>query len=92
MLKLLPFMLCMVCALGNAGTPETSPGNHLLAMGPDPGGHTGARVTPETTKTDRPEVDAARKEASGAKTESNAAVPAGQSQTNPKDQSSKPKN
>ena len=46
MLKLLPFMLCMVCALGNAGTPETSPGNHLLAMGPDPGGHTGARVTP----------------------------------------------
>ena len=24
-----------------------------LAMGPDPGGHTGAGVTPETTKTDQ---------------------------------------
>jgi hypothetical protein len=92
MFKLLPFVLCMVCALGNAGTPETSPANLVLAMGPDPGGHTGARVTPETTKTDRPEVDAARKEASGAKTETNAPVPAGQSQTNPQDHSTKPKN
>jgi len=42
-----------------------------LAMGPDPGGHTGATVTPDTTKTDRPAVDAARKSTSGAKTETN---------------------
>ena len=42
-----------------------------LAMGPDPGGHTGATVTPETTRTDRAEVDAARKSASGSKTETN---------------------
>jgi hypothetical protein len=39
------------------------------AMGPDPGGHTGATVTPETTRTDRPAVDSARQSASGAKTE-----------------------
>ena len=43
----------------------------LLAMGPDPGGHTGAGVTPETTKTGRPEVDAARNSASGGKVENN---------------------
>jgi len=40
-----------------------------LAMGPDPGGHTGATVTPETTKTDRPAVDSARQSTSGTKTE-----------------------
>lgn len=43
------------------------------AMGPDPGGHTGATVTPETTKTDRPAVDSARQSASGSKTETNGA-------------------
>ena len=43
-----------------------------FAMGPDPGGHTGATVTPETTKTDRPAVDAARQSTSGSKTETNA--------------------
>lgn len=32
----------------------------LLSMGPDPGGHTGATVTPETTKTGYPAVDSAR--------------------------------
>lgn len=42
-----------------------------IAMGPDPGGHSGATVTPETTKTDRPAVDAARQSASGSKTETN---------------------
>jgi hypothetical protein len=42
-----------------------------LAMGPDPGGHTGATVTPETTKTDRPAVDAARQSSSGSSTETN---------------------
>ena len=42
----------------------------VWSMGPDPGGHTGAGVTPETTKTDRPEVDAARKAASGNQIES----------------------
>ena len=45
--------------------------NDQLAMGPDPGGHTGATVTPETTKTDSPTVDAARQSASGNKTETN---------------------
>jgi hypothetical protein len=49
------------------------------AMGPDPGGHTGATVTPETTKTDRPQVDSARQSTSGSKTETNGA-PAGQEQ------------
>ena len=44
-----------------------------FAMGPDPGGHTGATVTPETTKTDRPNVDSARQTTSGSKTETNAA-------------------
>jgi hypothetical protein len=42
----------------------------LLSMGPDPGGHTGATVTPETTKTGQPAVDGARATASGGKTES----------------------
>jgi len=42
-----------------------------FAMGPDPGGHTGATVTPETTKTDRPSVDSARQSTSGSKTETN---------------------
>lgn len=37
----------------------------LLAMGPDPGGRSGARVTAETTKTDRPAVDSARASVSG---------------------------
>ena len=52
-----------------------------LAMGPDPGGHTGAGVTPETTKTDRPEVDAARTAKSGGKVESN--TPADPTQSKP---------
>ncbi|HEX7813116.1 MAG TPA: hypothetical protein VF460_14520 [Burkholderiales bacterium] len=43
-----------------------------VAMGPDPGGHSGATVTPETTKTDSAAVDAARQSASGSKTETNA--------------------
>jgi hypothetical protein len=41
----------------------------LLSMGPDPGGHTGATVTPETTKTGQPAVDGARQSASGGRTE-----------------------
>ena len=45
--------------------------NDHLAMGPDPGGHTGATVTPETTNTGSPAVDAARQSASGSKTETN---------------------
>lgn len=42
-----------------------------LAMGPDPGGHTGATVTPETTRTDNPAIDAARESASANRTETN---------------------
>lgn len=43
---------------------------YLVSMGPDPGGHTGATVTPETSKTGQPAVDSARTTASGGKTES----------------------
>ena len=73
-------VISMFSAAAFAGTPSDShpdqfSGNAplLIAMGPgpDPGGHTGAGVTPETTKTDRPEVDAARNAASGAKVENN---------------------
>lgn len=46
--------------------------NNSIAMGPDPGGHSGATVTPETTKTDSPAVDAARQSTTGSKTETNA--------------------
>lgn len=78
MFKSLIIILSMFSAAAFAGTPSDShpdqlSGNTplLIAMGPDPGGHTGAGVTPETTKTDRPEVDAARNAASGAKVENN---------------------
>ncbi|MBC8006779.1 MAG: hypothetical protein H7X76_01890 [Prolixibacteraceae bacterium] len=86
MFKSLIIILSLFSAAAFAGTPSDSPpdqfpGNTplLIAMGPDPGGHTGAGVTPETTKTDRPEVDAARNAASGAKVENNS--PAQTSQT-----------
>jgi hypothetical protein len=42
---------------------------YLLTMGPDPGGHTGATVTPETSKTGQSAVDSARQAASGSSTE-----------------------
>ena len=58
MSKLLMFALSVSCVAA-------------FAMGPDPGGHTGAGVTPETTKTDQPAVDAARKATSGEKAENN---------------------
>ncbi len=61
-----------------------------LAMGPDPGGHTGAGVTPETTKTGRPEVDAARTAASGGKVENN--TPAAPTQSTPSGTARKPVN
>ena len=38
-----------------------------LSMGPDPGGHTGATVTPETSKTGQPSQDAAASNQTGAK-------------------------
>ena len=62
----------------------------LIAMGPDPGGHTGAGVTPETTKTGRPEVDAARTAASGGKVETNS--PANPTQSKASDAMAKPAN
>ena len=67
------FILALFSASAVSATPDP-PGADapvLIVMGPDPGGHTGAGVTPDTTKTDRPEVDAARKAASGSKTENN---------------------
>ena len=65
MSKLLMFALSVFC----------SP---AFAMGPDPGGHTGAGVTPETTKTDQPAVDAARKATSGGKVENTPPVDSSQ--------------
>ncbi|MEO8165333.1 MAG: hypothetical protein ABI619_08035, partial [Betaproteobacteria bacterium] len=75
MLKFLGIMFAISFSagmLGNvqAGQLEGNP-DAVIAMGPDPGGHTGAGVTPETTKTDRPQVDAARQAASGSKVENN---------------------
>ena len=54
----------------NSNVTGTTKLPDLLSMGPDPGGHTGATVTPETTKTGQPAVDGAREAASGGKTES----------------------
>lgn len=53
----------------NSNVTGTTKLPDLLSMGPDPGGHTGATVTPETTKTGQPAVDSAREAASGGKTE-----------------------
>jgi uncharacterized membrane protein YgcG len=39
-----------------AGTPAIGVFEQL-SMGPDPGGHTGAKVTPETSKTGQPSQD-----------------------------------
>ena len=55
--------------IGNSNVTGTTNLPELLSMGPDPGGHTGATVTPETTKTGQPAVDGARESASGGKTE-----------------------
>jgi hypothetical protein len=55
----------------------------LLSMGPDPGGHTGATVTPETSKTGQPAVDSARQSNSGGKTE-NSGPPVNTSQQSKK--------
>ncbi len=61
-----------------------------FAMGPDPGGHTGAGVTPETTKTGQPAVDSARQTASGGKVENNS--PASPTQSNQSGAKGKPAN
>ena len=53
----------------NSSVTDTTKVPVLLSMGPDPGGHTGATVTPETTKTGQPAVDGAREKASGGRTE-----------------------
>lgn len=54
--------------IGNPGITGTTRFDQL-SMGPDPGGHTGATVTPESTKTGQPVVDSARETASGGRTE-----------------------
>ena len=53
----------------NSNVTGTTKLPDLVSMGPDPGGHTGATVTPETTKTGQPAVDSARETASGGRTE-----------------------
>jgi hypothetical protein len=88
--KLLFIILSTFCGFAFAGMPTAVQPIQLLAMGPDPGGHTGAGVTPETTKADRPGVDAARQAASGGKVESN--TPSDTTQSRPADKTSKPAN
>jgi len=68
MSKLLIISLCLSCA-------------SVFAMGPDPGGHTGAGVTPETTKTGQPAVDAARTTNSGGKVENSGPADPGTSKS-----------
>lgn len=55
--------------IGNSTFSGATKAFNLMTMGPDPGGHTGATVTPETTKTGQPAVDSARAAASGGTTE-----------------------
>jgi hypothetical protein len=56
--------------IGNLNVSGPAELPYLVSMGPDPGGHTGATVTPETSKSGQPAVDSARTTASGGKTES----------------------
>ena len=63
----------------NSNVTGTTKLPDLLSMGPDPGGHSGATVTPETTKTGQPVVDSARTTASGGRTE-NSGPPVNSSQ------------
>ena len=67
----------------NSNVTGTTKLPDLLSMGPDPGGHSGATVTPETTKTGQPVVDSARTTASGGKTE-NSGPPVNNSQQSKK--------
>ena len=90
MSRLLFMILSMFCAFAHAGMPAAMQPNQLLAMGPDPGGHTGAGVTPETTKADRPGVDAARQSASGNKAESS--TPSDTNSSRPANKKDKPAN
>jgi hypothetical protein len=62
-------ILALVCAAAGHAACLEYQSTLQLAMGPDPGGHSGATVTPETTKTDNKAVDSARETRSGGKTE-----------------------
>ena len=97
MSKSLIIILSMFSAAAFAGVPSglqtdqfKSYEPFLMTMGPDPGGHTGAGVTPETTKTGSAEVDAARKAESGGKVENNS--PANPAQSNQSGAKPKPTN
>jgi len=67
----------------NSNVTGTTKLPDLLSIGPDPGGHTGATVTPESTKTGQPAVDSARATASGGSTE-NSGPPVNASQQSKK--------
>ncbi len=69
---------------GNSEVTDTIQRPDLLSMGPDPGGHTGATVTAQSTRTGQPAVDSAREAASGANTESSAVPRASAPQPNKK--------
>ena len=90
----LPIALVVLFSAGAfaGGSAHAAVDPVLIAMGPDPGGHTGARVTPDTTKTDRPAVDAARKEASGSNVENSSAENSGQSSSAKSGTARKPAN
>ncbi|MEK6211907.1 MAG: hypothetical protein AABM64_16315 [Pseudomonadota bacterium] len=65
----------------NSNVTGTTKLPDLLSMGPDPGGHTGATVTPETSKTGQPAVDSARTTASGGRTENSGPPVSGSQQS-----------
>lgn len=70
-------------SIENSNVTGTTKLPDLLSMGPDPGGHTGATVTPETSKTGQAAVDSARQSSSGGKTE-NSGPPVNTSQQSKK--------
>src|SRR5690349_18910729 len=61
--------LAFACTGAAFAAPASDTGRRI-AMGPDPGGHSGATVTPETTKTGNSTVDSVRESRSGGSTES----------------------
>ena len=70
-------------SIENSNVTGTTKLPDLLSMGPDPGGHTGAGVTPETSTTGQAAVDSARQSTSGGKTE-NSGPPVNTSQQSKK--------
>jgi hypothetical protein len=64
--SLLPLIAALLLATPAAGGTLDDL-HHLIAMGPDPGGKSGAGVTPETTATDHPAAPGPQSEEPSAK-------------------------